>query len=183
MANFQFKALVRDVDDAQRVQVANPKTLEIVVSDARQIFPQSAGNLEGANRLLIFAGTIRFGRDPDTGTDEIEDPMNEINEETEVDEGEQRTVQLKLRDPNAPLDRLTGSTSIASLGNIYLAGHHGGIDVLTDLFGVNVANALAQNVKDDIWLFSDVVAELGSQMNRLAYQVNALVHVKSPPGK
>jgi hypothetical protein len=176
MADFQFKALYRDVDDPQKIQVATPRTLEIVVNDAREVFPHVADNSVLANRLLIFAGTIRFGQDRDEDIDE--DRSNEFSEETEVDEGELRTVQLKLRDPNAQDDHLTGSASVASLGNIYLAGHHGGIDVLTDVFGVNVANALAQNVADDIWLFSDVVAELGSQMNRMAYQVNALVKVK-----
>src|SRR4051812_46150366 len=109
MADFQFKALYRDVDDPQKIQVATPRTLEIVVNDAHEVFPHAADNSVLANRLLIFAGTIRFGQDRDEDIDE--DRSNEFSEETEVDEGELRTVQLKLRDPNALDDHLTGSAS------------------------------------------------------------------------
>ena len=63
---------------------------------------------------------------------------------------------------------------MAAPGNVYLAGNHGGIDVLPDVFGVNVANALTQQIGGDVWLLSDVVAELGSQMNRMSYQANVL---------
>ena len=51
MPDFQFKALYRDVDDPQKIQVATPRALEIVVSNARQIFPQAAGSSDLANRL------------------------------------------------------------------------------------------------------------------------------------
>ena len=141
--------------------------------------------------LLVFAGTIRFGQDQLPDDVEIEDTSNEPNPETEIDHGDLRTVQLKLRDPHALVDQVTGTASVVTLGNVSLAGHHGGIDpVLTDVFGVNIANAeaehvpntLAQNASDDIWLFSDAVAELGSQINRMAYQVSALVKVKDPQG-
>jgi flagellin-like hook-associated protein FlgL len=181
MGDFGFKPLLRDVDEATQLQVSHPysRMLEIDVSDSRQISPGVEVDSGAANKLLIFAGTIRFGQDAASGGDEIEDPANEINEETEVDDGERRTVQLELKDPNRPRDILTGSAAIASPGNIYLSGNHSGIDVLPDAFGVNTANAAVKEVDGDLWLFSDVVAELGSQMNRMAYQVNTLVSRKS----
>jgi hypothetical protein len=173
MADFQFKALDRDVD-AKPEQVALPRTLEITVTEAHQIFPPGAG--APANRLLIFAGSIEFGRDSEP---DQEDSINqEVNEEAEVDEGERRTIRLRLRDPDTATDRVEGSASIAAPGNVFLAGNHAGVPgVLPDVFGANVANALATIVDNDLLLLSDVVAELGCQMNRMPYQANALVQV------
>jgi hypothetical protein len=172
MADFQFKALDRDVDGTPE-QVALPRILEITTTEAHQIFPPGAGG--PANRLLIFAGSIEFGRDNEP---DQEDSINqEVNEEAEVDEGERRTIHLRLRDPDTAIDRVEGSASFAAPGNVFLAGNHGGVDVLPDVFGANVANALATIVDNDLWLLSDVVAELGCQMNRMPYQANALVQV------
>jgi hypothetical protein len=178
MADFQFEPLTRDVDSPLGNQVASPRTLEIVVTGGRQLYPPLPDAAESPNRLLIFAGTIQFDQDGDPG----EDPTNPTGEEGEVDEGQPRTVELKLRDPENADDRLAASASVASLGNIYLQGDHGGVDVLNDIFGANVSNALAQEQRGDLYLFSDVVAELGSQMNRMPYQVFALVEAAKSVG-
>src|SRR5690348_14412982 len=135
MADFSFTPLIRDVDNTEAPQVANPRTLEIKVRGGRQIYPPRPGPAGSANRLLIFAGTIQFDQDGGIG----EDPSNPPGEEGEVDEGEQRTVQLRLRDPEAQNDSLTAAAAIGSLGSVFLAGNHGGIDVLVDVFGVAVA--------------------------------------------
>ena len=169
MADFQFTPLVRETDGVVE-QVAFPRALEITVLEAHSIFPLEE-RAPTANRLLFFAGSIEFGVDGDVGEDSIN---KEVNEEAEVDEGEQRTVRLRLLSSEAGPRTVLGSASVAAPGYVYLAGNHGGIDVLPDVFGVNVANALTQQIGGDVWLLSDVVAELGSQMNRMSYQANVL---------
>ena len=146
------------------------------MANARQVFPPVEG-AQPANRLLIFAGAIEFAVDGDSSEDSIN---AEVNEEAEVDEGELRTIRLRLRDPESENHSVEGSASMAAPGNVFLAGNHGDIvNVLPEAFGVNVSNALTQTVEKDLRLLSDVVAELGSQMNRMPYQVNVLVAVEA----
>ncbi len=177
MADFENPPLLRDVDSPVG-QAANPRALEITVTGGRQIYPPFEGAVGPTNRLLIFAGTVQFDQDGDHG----EDPSNPPGEEGEVDEGEHRTLELKLRDPESA-DGLTASASIAALGSIYLQGNHGGVDVLDDMFGTAVANAQTQDFRSDLYLFSDIVAEQGSQMNRMPYHVVALTGAGKPVGK
>jgi hypothetical protein len=170
MADFQFETLPRSVEVP--AQVAFPRTLEIAVAEAHQIYPLIE-DAPPAGALLIFAGAIAFGVDGDPG--EALNNLDVNDENAEVDEGEQRTVQLSLTSPEAEKLIVEGSASMAAMGNVYLSGNHGGVDVLPDQFGANVSNALTQPGDENLVLLSDVVAELGSQMNRMSYTASVLI--------
>jgi hypothetical protein len=181
---FDRRPLIRDIDEATEQQVAAGKKLEIVVSDARQMFPVVEGNNQSANLLLIAAGTVRFGQD---GDNPLEDDTNEGSEQSEVDDDEPRTVELCLKSlENHGKDQFVGSGSLAALGN---AGF-----TMDDFFLVAVDNADVQMTvpagltRWDLWFFSDVVAKPASpsegdhksQLNRLGFQ--SAVLLRRPPG-
>jgi hypothetical protein len=191
---FDRRPLIRDIDEATEKQVAAGRKLEIVVSDARQIFPVVEGNTQNANLLLIAAGAVRFGQDAvnDLGqrqedANPLEDDTNEFWEESEVDEDDPRTVELCLKSLDSHgNDQFVGSASFAALGN---AGF-----TMDDFFLVAVDNADVQMTvpagltRRDLWFFSDVVAKPESategvyltQLNRLGFQSAVLLW--RPPG-
>jgi len=73
MGEFQNPPLVRDVDDSRRINVATPRALKIVVTDARQLAPTLS---IGGNTLLFFSGLIRFGQDGNApGEDRSSSPL------------------------------------------------------------------------------------------------------------
>jgi hypothetical protein len=180
---FDRRPLIRDIDEATEKQVAAGRKLEIIVSDARQVFPIVQGNTQTANLLLIAAGAVRFGQD---GDNRLEDNTNESSEESEVDEDNPRTLELSLKAlENHGKDQFIGSASFAALGN---AGF-----TMDDFTLVAVDNADVQMTvpagltRRDLWFFSDVVARPDpqsegdrSQLNRLGFQSAVLLW--RPPG-
>src|SRR5262245_4210836 len=95
MAGFDQPLLVRDVDDARRINVANPRALKITVADAGQSTPVRE---TGGNTVLLFAGTVRFGQD---GDHPGEDLSNELNEYAEAGSDDTpRTLALRLHGPD-----------------------------------------------------------------------------------
>ncbi len=171
MSSFNNRPLVRDVDDARRINVATPRTLRISVSDARQLVPTLSS---GGNTLFICSGYIRFGQDNDS---EGEDKRNEESLYSELDgEGNNspRTVLLQLRGPVLSDSQFIGGGASVALADVYLT--------TTNTFGAatnNGAVVLTQPVEDDnqlahdLWVLSDVEAERSSdstsQINRIAY--------------
>jgi hypothetical protein len=169
MADFDKTPLVRDVDDARRIQVALPRTLQITVGNVRQVFPPGDGT---GNQLLIMTGAVRFGQDGQRG----EEGANENSEYAEVDDGDRRTAFLRLHGPHLNSDQFVGSAAFSALGNIYLqtTGAFGtAVDAAATRFTAPVedGNTLAQ----DIWLFADVFAEISNQINRMGYQTFTLL--------
>jgi len=162
-------------------EAAYPRALQISVTDAEQVFP-FAGN--AANTLMLFAGVARFGQDsfviphepgPDAGEDNIpEDPDNRFDGSLEVDHGQRLTLQLELHLQQQQFSLLTsqGSAAFAALANAGLdTGNPFGAasdNALIDLTGTSPTRQPLG--PKDFWLFSDVIAEEGSQLNRLAYQ-------------
>jgi hypothetical protein len=177
MSNFQNPPLVRDVDDARRINVATPRALKISVIDARQIAPTVS---TGGNTLLVFSGLIRFGQDGDPG----EDTRNELSEYAEAaSDDTPRTVMLQLRGPLTADSQFIGSGAFAAFGDVRLTTN--------DSFGTAVDNGAArlmQPVEDgnqlarDLWFLSDINAERASGdtslINRMAYQAHVLAALK-----
>ena len=69
-----------------------PRMLQISVSDAQQVFPTQGGLV---NTVVLFAGTARFGVEPQEDDIVAVDPENKVDEAITVDEGV-RTLYLQL---------------------------------------------------------------------------------------
>jgi hypothetical protein len=204
--SFENLALVREITNVRTFDVAEvPRKLEITISGGRQIFGPSVGGT--ANRLVITAGTIRFGYDNDN---RLEDNTNEFSDDIEVDKDRDGSnPRLAVRTVELNLDHLVGhsehsndefraSASFAALGD-------GGL-CMDDRFIVAVDNAEVQLTAPkietidgrhvvlprDLWFFSDVSAQGGdspilpgprvdhSILNRLGY--HSAILLQRPAG-
>jgi hypothetical protein len=180
-------------------QVARPRCLEILMEGGRQVFQGNApspSSPDSSNRLLIFAGTARYGFRERLTDETIESATTEAEEidAKSAPVSEPLTTQITLRDPADP-DQLSGSTTIVALAETYLAGHNAGVS-LPQFLGVGVQGPRVEQVGTpqssapgdprDLCVFAVVDVERDSQINRLTYQVSALVRSEnasemSPP--
>jgi hypothetical protein len=174
MGEFDNPPLVRDVGDARKIEVALPRTLQVSVDDVRQVFPPS--EMTG-NQLLISTGAVRFGQDQPSD----EDAFNEQNDYADVDDGQRRTVTLKLRSSQLSTQQFVGSGSFSALANIFLntwgTNFLVAADDATTLFTNPTENG--QLLGQDIWLEADVFAGIAdddnSQIKRMGYQSVAAI--------
>lgn len=184
MVEFQFDPLPRDVGQQQdpltELQTSIPRTLAIRVPNGRQLFPPPDEDAEPAGLLLISSGTVRFGSDPD----DI-DRSNEPNEDTEVDESNHLTVQLRLRvDQQIGTDAVAGAAAFGALGNVFLPLDNSS-GAATDAAGAERRPVAAGGF--DMWFLEDVFAygdpDLvgGGQLNRMGYQTSVLVQTPVTP--
>lgn len=182
MVAFQNRPLIRDVQDARRIEVAEPRALQISVRGGRQLAPTLAGS---GDTLLLFSGLIRFGQDAhyaQAGSEKGEDVRNEYSLYSEVDgdDNSPRTVMLQLRGPSLSDSQFIGASALAALADVFLT--------TTDTFGAATNNGevqLVQPVEEgsqpprDLWFLSDVSAERmtddTSLINRMAYQAAVLL--------
>jgi len=176
--------LVRDMFDKGKLQSEYPRILKITVRDTQ------AGGVV-ANTLVIAAGAVRFGIDGDSL---LEDGFNEGSEEAEVDEGERRTMLLAAR-LEVPFSlqqvasaTLAGATGFAGLGNAALTTSEDNAGAAVDNAEADliVPNFFGTDHDRDLWLRSDVVAELSdvghgsghkNQINRLGFQTWAAMAI------
>jgi hypothetical protein len=195
MADFTNSPLRLDVKPQSGnigAEASYPAALQISVSDAEQVFPAPSGPV---NTALLFAGTARFGQDTnpnapgpgplDGGADPdlIEDGWNRFDESIEVDDGNPRTLELELEmwQQQYLTAKAGGSAAFAALASSALDTQNpfgtATSNAFVDLVDTDPAgNPLGQK---DFYFFSDVFAEKGSQLNRLAYQATALVNSQS----
>jgi hypothetical protein len=175
-----------DVDDSLGLEASRPATLQILVSDARQIFPAPSDVVQS---VLLFGGTARFSQDGGAGEDLTNEPGEEKEVDGDTDGGGPRTLKLALEvTPSLPDNppAMVGSASFAALGNIGLTTL--GTDINPAAFGVAANSALtlltgvpnsSGDPTNDAWFFADVSAEKNSQLNRLGYQAAALLQTNS----
>lgn len=197
MANFTNPPLRLDVKPTSGnigAEAAYPGALQVSVTDAEQVFPAASGPV---NTALLFAGIARFGQDtnpnapgPGPLSDDneefkfvLEDRSNQFDGSIEVDHGLPRTLELELEmwQQQYLTSKAVGAAAFGALANA-------GLDT-TDPFGAATSDALVDLVdtdpaghplgQKDFYLFSDVFAEKGNQLNRVAYQATALVNSQS----
>jgi hypothetical protein len=198
MAEFENPPIQLDVQIGNEnvgALAAFPRTLQISVSDARQDFPTQSASVN-VNTALLFAGLARFGQDQfphptepgplvsnDDDNGAFEDAQNRFDGTLEVDHGDHKTLYLQLRLQQQQFQKavVVGSASLAALASAGLNTE--------DVFGAATDNTKIdltdtdpkgqQTLQKDFWLFSDVFAEDGSQLNRLGYQATALLQTGS----
>jgi hypothetical protein len=157
---FGFNPIARNVDDVLRRQVVGPRALQITVSGARQTFPPPTEE-RVSTEFLIFAGTVVFGDDENDEQAEVE----EVNSRTDW------TATVKLRDPNSSggADRVAGSASFVAEASI--------ANDTKDSFGIKVECGAVRANSDDVYLLSNVGANIFGELARMAYQATVLEQV------
>jgi hypothetical protein len=156
-----------DRDVAKDSDVAIPRTLDVGVLDGHQVFPPGQNGSPGANRLLIFTGTVLLDKSGDS------------------DDVSRGVLRVRLRFPLSRTVNFVGSASVAALAtgsgndaNILL-GADQAVTVPDPTDGGTVPpSGLPAN---ELYLIVDVaIASQDATIQRIAYQANVLIQDTTP---